>query len=236
MAPVMLPTAVGAEPSVNNLEEGVPLPQAFVGVTVIFPEALPIVTVIEFVPAPAVIDAPAGSTHEYPLAPAAAATLYTKPVCPGQGAAEPVMPAAAAGTDTGIIIAKVELDPAPQALEGVTVIFPEVEPIVTVIEAVFAPAVITVPAGKAHVYVGEPESAGVLYETPADALHISAGPLMLPAARIVFTVTLTEFAVPFPQPLVGVTDTVPDTVPIVAVMLRVFVPCVIVLPAGNTHI
>ena len=41
----------------------VPLPQAFDGVTLILPAAVPTVTVIEFVPCPAVIDQSPGTVH-----------------------------------------------------------------------------------------------------------------------------------------------------------------------------
>ena len=41
----------------------VPLPQAFDGITVTFPEAAPAVAVMEFVPWPAVIDQPEGTAH-----------------------------------------------------------------------------------------------------------------------------------------------------------------------------
>ena len=46
-----------------------PLPQVFVGVTVIFPLVEPNVRTIEFVFVPDVIVAPVGTVHVYPIAP-----------------------------------------------------------------------------------------------------------------------------------------------------------------------
>jgi hypothetical protein len=52
-----------------------------------------------------------------------------------------------------IMAASVWFVPVPQAFDGVTVIFPDMAPTVTVTEFVFCPAVIVQSAGNAHVNV-----------------------------------------------------------------------------------
>lgn len=64
----------------------------------------------------------------------------------------PVNKLGCAGTVDGIT-ANVRVVPLPQSFDGVTVMFPDVEEGVTVIEFVVPPAVCTHPEGKTHVYV-----------------------------------------------------------------------------------
>ncbi len=57
------PAAEGNGFIVTGKEAAVPLPQVFVGVTVIFPAVEPNVTVMLMVPAPAVMVEPAGTVQ-----------------------------------------------------------------------------------------------------------------------------------------------------------------------------
>ncbi len=84
------------------------------------------------------------------MAPATDVTLYVTPVAPLQTEAEPVIAPAAEGTVL-IVIAVLLAVPLPQVLVGVTLTLPAVEPKVTVIPVVPAPAVIEAPAGTVHV-------------------------------------------------------------------------------------
>lgn len=77
-------------------------------------------------------------------------TLYVWDV-PTQGFALPVIVLGCAGTLVGVT-ARVLTGPT-QGFEGVTVMFPEPDPTVTVIELVVPPAVCVHPDGNAQVYV-----------------------------------------------------------------------------------
>jgi len=62
-APVIEPAAATVGVTVTALLELVPLPQLLLGVTLTFPEVVPQVTVIEVLPCPAVMLAPAGTVQ-----------------------------------------------------------------------------------------------------------------------------------------------------------------------------
>jgi hypothetical protein len=61
--PVMDPGVAGVVFTVKAKVAAVDVPQAFVAVTVTFPDVEPEVTVIDVVPCPAVIVAPVGTVH-----------------------------------------------------------------------------------------------------------------------------------------------------------------------------
>jgi len=63
LVPVILPAAATVGVTVTALLALVPLPQLLVGVTLTFPEVVPHVTVIEVLPCPAVMLAPAGTVQ-----------------------------------------------------------------------------------------------------------------------------------------------------------------------------
>jgi hypothetical protein len=100
-----------------------------------FPEVVPIVTVTELVPCPAVIVAPVGADQVYDVAPETAVIEYAFPVELAQGVAVPDITPGVAGIDV-IVIALVLAAEVPQELEAVTDIFPDVAPIVTVTDIV----------------------------------------------------------------------------------------------------
>ena len=83
------------------------------------------------------------------MTPATKVTLY---ICEDdwQGVALPVIASDRAGTVAGIT-ANICAVPLPQAFEGVTCIFPEPAPTVTVTEFVVPPAVCIHPAGNVQV-------------------------------------------------------------------------------------
>jgi len=62
--PEILPGVAGAEVTVTAKLLAELVPQPLLAVTLIFPEALPKVTVMEVVPCPAVMEAPEGTAHE----------------------------------------------------------------------------------------------------------------------------------------------------------------------------
>jgi len=72
-------------------------PQVLSAVTSISPELLPKVTVMDVVPAPAVMLAPEGTVHEYEVAVGTEAIVETAPVSPSQNVAGPVMAPGAPG-------------------------------------------------------------------------------------------------------------------------------------------
>ena len=133
------------------------VPHEFPAVTVTFPfwPALPVVTVMDVVPVPAVIFQPAGTAHVYVVALGTAAMLYVWPVKPGHCVAVPVMTPGVAGVPGFTVTASVLAALVPHEFPAVTVMFPfcPVLPVVTVIDVVPVPAVILQPAGTAHVYV-----------------------------------------------------------------------------------
>jgi hypothetical protein len=81
--PVIEPAAAGSGLTVTEYDvEAVPVLQGFEGVTVMVPETAlaEVLTVIEFVPLPAVIVNPDGNVHAYEVAFVTAVVLYTNPV------------------------------------------------------------------------------------------------------------------------------------------------------------
>jgi len=126
----------------------------------------------------------------------------------------------------------------PHVFVGVTDTVPEVEPIVTAIEVVFEPEVITEPDGTLQVYPVAPLTAEILYVTPVCPAHTVVDPVIEPAtAGIVFTVTEAVVAnAALPHVFVGVTDTVPEVEPIVTVIEVVLEPDVIVEPDGTLQV
>jgi len=80
------------------------------------------------------------------------------------------------------VIGKVAIVPFPQAFVGVTVISPDVEPIVTVMEFVFVPAVIVAPVGIVQVYPVAPDTAVIEYILPVVPEQTVPLPEILPAA------------------------------------------------------
>jgi hypothetical protein len=85
LVPLIAPAAPGSGFTVKeNAAETEPVLQLFDGVTVIFPEVplADILTVILFVPDPAVILAPEGRTQLYVVAFVTAGILNTSPVWP----------------------------------------------------------------------------------------------------------------------------------------------------------
>ena len=67
--------------------------------------------------------------------------------------------------------------------------------------------------------------------------HVEVIPVIVPAAvGNVDKATVVEAAVPLPQVFVGVTCMVPPAVANDTVMLRVFVPFVMVAPTGNVQL
>src|SRR5678816_2654545 len=109
-----------------------------------FCPALPVVTVMDVVPVPAVIFQPAGTAHVYVVALGTAAILYVWPVKPGHWVAVPVMVPGVAGVPGLTVTASVLIPLVPHELPAVTVILPfwPALPVVTVIEVVPVPAVI----------------------------------------------------------------------------------------------
>jgi len=67
--PVIVPGWAGAEFTVTASVRAVLEPLALLAVTDMLPELDPKVTVMEVVPDPAVIEAPLGTLHVYPVAP-----------------------------------------------------------------------------------------------------------------------------------------------------------------------
>jgi hypothetical protein len=154
--PVMVPGIAGVPGfTVTAMLPGELAPQLLSAVTVIFPfcPAAPVVTVIEVVPAPPVMDHPEGTVQVYVIALVTAAMLYICPVNPGHCAAVPVIAPGVAGTPGFTVTAKLAGELIPQPLPAVTVIFPfcPAAPVVTVIEVVPAPPVTDHPVGTDHV-------------------------------------------------------------------------------------
>ena len=120
-------------------------------VTVIFPfcPAAPAVTVIAFVPAPAVIVHPVGTVQLYDDAFGTAAMLYPTPVVPGQTGVVPVIGPGTTGVPGLTVTGKLFAMLVPHELVAVTETFPfwPDAPEVTVMEFVPAPAVIVQPVG-----------------------------------------------------------------------------------------
>ena len=112
--------------TVTAFEAAAVVPHAFPAVTVIFPfcPADPAVTVIELVPAPAVIVQPDGTVHVYVVALATAAIEYVCPVTPGHCAAVPVIVPGVDGVPFPTVTATVDGELVPHVLEAVTEIFP----------------------------------------------------------------------------------------------------------------
>jgi len=78
------------------------VPQLLLAVTVTLPDVVPMVTVIEVVPVPAVIVAPAGTVQVYEVALATAAMEYTLPVVEAHAVTGPVIaPGVAGGPEQG---------------------------------------------------------------------------------------------------------------------------------------
>jgi len=70
---VIAPAAATAGVTVTLKLDPVPLKQLLLGITATVPELLPKLTVIDVVPCPDVIVAPAGTVHVYVVAPVTAA-------------------------------------------------------------------------------------------------------------------------------------------------------------------
>lgn len=140
--------AVEFEITANDCEG--PLPQALLGVTVIFPLPAPTVTVTELVVPPPVCVQPPGNVQLY-VTPLVNGTEYDWLV-PKHGELSPVIAPGCNGTVVGVT-ANVLAVPEKQMLLGVTVIFPLLLPTVTVTELVVPPPVCVQPEGKLQVYM-----------------------------------------------------------------------------------
>ena len=194
-APVIAPAFPGNGFTVMDKEVAAKaFPQPLEGVTVMFPEVGPNVTRTEFVLAPEIIDAPAGSVHMYVAAFVTAATLYNTLYCPVHTVAKPEIAPAFAGIPGVTATAKEDVNPTPHGFSGRTTMVPPVEAKVTTIEFVPSPEVMAAPDGNVHVYVVAFATAGIEYETPACALHTEDKPVIVPALfGLELTVTVITF-------------------------------------------
>ena len=102
------------------------MPQLFSAVTLMFPfcPALPDVTVIEFVPVPAVMDHPPGTAQVYVVALVTAVMLYINPVNAGHTGLVPVMAPGVAGVAGLTVTATAFAALVPQLFPAVTLMFP----------------------------------------------------------------------------------------------------------------
>ena len=98
------------------------VPQAFCAVTDTFADVDPIVTVMLLVPAPAVIDAPAGTVQLYVIAPGTAVTEYVSPVVPAHTVVVPVIAPGVAGALFTVIVKVFEVPGAGEAQAAFEVI------------------------------------------------------------------------------------------------------------------
>jgi hypothetical protein len=152
----MLPGVDGVPGStVTVMVDADDVPHALLAVTDIAPfcPAAPEVTVMEFVPAPAVIVHPVGTVQLYVVALVTAAIEYVCPDVAGQSAIVPVIDPGVEGVPFPTVTATDAGADVPQEFPAVTVIFPlsPVAPVVTVMLFVPAPEVITQPVGTVHV-------------------------------------------------------------------------------------
>jgi hypothetical protein len=105
-------------------------------------------------------------------------TLVTDP---WQAEAVPVI----VGTGSGfMVMGRLDKAPFPHAPIPWTVMFPVVQPNVTVIVVVFTPAVITAPGGRAQRYPDAFTIVGVEYTTPVAPQHTLVGPVIAPAGPV----------------------------------------------------
>ena len=123
------------------------VPQPLIPETVIEPAPEPTSTLIVLVPAPSTIFQPVGKVQLKYVAPVSADTLYSV-VTPAQGKLLPMIVGGAVGAEEEAKTFKTLGSLGPQGFTALTVMSPEPEPTVTVIELVPAPAVITQPEGK----------------------------------------------------------------------------------------
>ena len=100
----------------------VDVPHAFCAVTDTLPAVDPIVTVMLFVPVPAVIVAPAGTVQLYVVAPGTAVTEYVKPVVPAHTVVVPVIAPGVAGVLFTVIVNVFEVPVAGEAQAAFEVI------------------------------------------------------------------------------------------------------------------
>jgi hypothetical protein len=114
--------------------------------------------------APAVMDAPVGKVHTYPVALVMAGTLYVTPVCPWQTVWLPVMEPAAAGSGLTVIGKFSDGVPLQLPLVPYTLILPLLAVLekFTVILLVFVPAVMEAPEGRLQTYPVALAMAGTL--------------------------------------------------------------------------
>ena len=114
--PVIAP-ALKAESTVTALLLAALVPQLLPAVTVIFPfwPAVPVVTVMDVPPAPAVIDQPVGTDQVYVVALVTELILYTCPVNPGHcGVVPEIAPGVAGVAGSVAYVMVVELPLVPQ--------------------------------------------------------------------------------------------------------------------------
>jgi hypothetical protein len=85
---------------------------------------VPAVTVIEFVPAPVIIDHPDGTAQVYVVALGTTAMLYTNPVIVGHTVAVPEITRGVTGVAGLTVTASVLAELVPQLFVAATLIFP----------------------------------------------------------------------------------------------------------------
>jgi hypothetical protein len=225
LLPVIAEGCAGTLFTVTASVLAVPSPHVFDGVTETFPALAPTVTLIEFVPWPAVIDQPEGRAQVY-VTPDTLVTEYVTPVALWQGLLLPVIVPGCEGSEL-TVTANVLAVPLPHVFDGVTETFPALAPTVTLIEFVPWPAVIDQPDGRVQVYV-TPDTLVTEYGTPVALWHGLLLPVIATGwAGTVFTVTANVLAVPSPHVFDGVTETFPALAPTVTLIEFVPWPAVI---------